>query len=199
MKIIGITGGVGAGKTQILSYLQEHYNSRVLRADEVAHLLKEPGQHCYDNLISLLGREILLENDYIDNRKMASVIFSDKQMLQKVNALIHPAVKVYILQQIDKEENLGEKDFFFIEAALLIEEHYDEIVDEMWYIHTDAKIREKRLMESRQYSKHKVAEIMKGQLSEDTFRKHCQVVITNNGNLEDTYKQINIVMGESKK
>lgn len=199
MKIIGITGGVGAGKTQILSYLQEHYNSRVLRADEVAHLLKEPGQHCYDNLISLLGREILLENDYIDNRKMASVIFSDKQMLQKVNALIHPAVKVYILQQIDKEENLGEKDFFFIEAALLIEEHYDEIVDEMWYIHTDAEIREKRLMESRQYSKQKISEIMKGQLSEDTFRRHCQVVITNNGNLEDTYKQINIVMGESKK
>ena len=51
MKIIGITGGVGAGKTQILKYIEEHYNSRIIRADEVAHLLEEPGHECYHRLI----------------------------------------------------------------------------------------------------------------------------------------------------
>ena len=73
---------------------------------------------------------------------------------------------------------------------------YDEIVDEMWYIHTDIEIRSKRLAQSRQYSAERIANIMRGQLSEEEFRKHCSVVIINNGDLEETYKQINYIMGE---
>ena len=77
-----------------------------------------------------------------------------------------------------------------------IEEHYDEIVDELWYIHTDEAVRRQRLAQNRQYSDEKTASIMRGQLSEAEFRRHCKVVITNNGDLEDTYQQINKIMGE---
>ena len=59
MKVIGITGGVGAGKTKLLSYIAEHYNCRILLADEAANTLKEPGMSCYDQIVRLLGREIL--------------------------------------------------------------------------------------------------------------------------------------------
>ena len=107
-------------------------------------------------------------------------------------------MKKYFIELMRKEKEAGEIDFLFIEAALLIEEHYDEIVDEMWYIHTDVEIRSKRLAESRQYSAEKIADIMRGQLSEEEFRKHCSVVIINNGDLEETYKQINEKMGERK-
>ncbi len=196
MKTIGITGGVGAGKSQILSYIEEQYNSMVIRADEVAHMLEEPGHECYDRIVALLGRDILLEDGSIDKKKMAAVIFSDKEKLAGVNAIIHPEVKKYIIEQIRKEREEERLDFLFVEAALLIEEHYDEILDEMWYVHTDADIRSKRLAESRQYSAEKIADIMRGQLSEEEFRKHCSVVIINNGNLEETYKQINKVIRE---
>ena len=191
MKIIGITGGVGAGKTQVLSYIEAHYKCRIIRADEAAHLLYEPGQVCYQNLVELLGSNILNKDGSIDKAKMAAAIFSDRKLLEEVNKIVHPEVKRYILEQIAYEKEKKEADYFFIEAALLIEEHYDEIVDELWYVHSDVAVREKRLIEYRHYSTQKIADIMKGQLSEAEFREHCQAVITNNGNLEETYRQIN--------
>ena len=196
MKIIGITGGVGAGKTQILKYIEEHYSCRIIRADEAAHLLEEPGQECYEQLVTLLGKEILQQDGMIDKAAMADRIFGNPQILEQVNAIIHPAVKQYILEQINYEKKAQNAAFFFIEAALLIEEHYDEIVDELWYIHTDEAVRRQRLAQNRQYSDEKTASIMRGQLSEAEFRRHCKVVITNNGDLEDPYQQINKIMGE---
>lgn len=197
MKVIGVTGGVGAGKTKVLSYIEAHYKCRIIRADEAAHLLYEPGQECYQKLVGLLGQEILNADATVNKGRMAEIIFRDAALLAQVNAIVHPAVKKYILEQIACEEKKGEADYFFIEAALLIEEQYDQIADALWYIHSDAAIREKRLAESRNYSAQKTADIMRGQLSEEEFRRHCQVVISNNGNLEETCRQINRVLSES--
>ncbi|MDE7321240.1 MAG: dephospho-CoA kinase [Lachnospiraceae bacterium] len=196
MKIIGITGGVGAGKTKVLSYIEAHYRCRIIRADETAHLLYEPGQECYQKLVELFGQEILNADGTINKGRMAALIFGDKVLLDRVNKIVHPAVKKYILDRIAYEKEKGEADYFFIEAALLIEEHYDQIVDEMWYVHSDEALRKERLAAGRQYSAQKTADIMKGQLSEEEFRKHCKVVISNNGSLEETYEQINHIMGD---
>jgi len=195
MKIIGITGGVGAGKTKVLSYIESRFSCSVIRADEAAHKLYEPGQACYQKIVALLGQEILNADNTIDKSKMAAAIFGNNALLAAVNGIVHPEVKKYILERIAFERKRGVVDYFFIEAALLIEEHYDQIVDEMWYIHSDVAVREKRLAQSRRYSTQKIAEIMKGQLCEEEFRKYCQVVITNNGDLEETYRQINRIMG----
>ncbi|MDE6362795.1 MAG: dephospho-CoA kinase [Lachnospiraceae bacterium] len=196
MKIIGITGGVGAGKTQVLSYIEAHYRCRIVRADEAAHKLYEPGQACYQKLAALLGQEALNADGTINKAEMAKQIFHDKALLERVNSIVHPEVKRYILGEIAHEREKGTADYFLIEAALLIEEQYDQIVDELWYVHSDVAVRKKRLAESRQYSAQKIADIMRGQLSEDTFRKHCQVVISNNGDLEETYKQVKDIMGD---
>ena len=196
MMTIGITGGVGAGKSQVLTYIEANYNCKVIRADEVAHLLEEPGHKCYERIVAFLGTDILQEDKTIDKRKMASAIFTDEQKLTAINEILHPEVKTYILEQIQQESEKQEIDFLFVEAALLIEEHYDEILDEIWYIHADTEVRSKRLKESRQYSAEKIADIMGKQLSEEEFRKHCSVVIVNNGDLTVTYKQIDDIMGE---
>ena len=198
MLTIGITGGVGAGKSQVLTYIEENYNCKVIRADEVAHLLEEPGHKCYERIVAFLGTDILQEDKTIDKRKMAAAIFTDEKKLTAINEILHPEVKRYILEQIQHEREKQEIAFLFVEAALLIEEHYDEILDEIWYIHADTEVRSKRLMESRQYSAEKIADIMGKQLSEEEFRKHCSVVIVNDGDLAVTYKQIDEVMGERK-
>ena len=187
MMTIGITGGVGAGKSQVLTYIEENYNCKVIRADEVAHLLEEPGHKCYERIVAFLGTDILQEDKTIDEKKLIAI-----------NEILHPEVKTYILEQIQQESEKQEIDFLFVEAALLIEEHYDEILDEIWYIHADTEVRSKRLKESRQYSAEKIADIMGKQLSEEEFRKHCSVVIVNNGDLTVTYKQIDAIMGERK-
>lgn len=195
MRIIGITGGVGAGKTKLLQYIEDNYKCRIIRADEAAHLMEQPGQECYARLVGLLGNAILNPDGTINKKHMADIIFSDSDMLEKVNDIIHPEVKKYILSEIEAERSGGNAEYFFIEAALLIEEHYDKIVDELWYIHTDEAIREKRLSQNRQYSAEKIKDIMRRQLSEEDFRKHCGVVITNNGSPEDAYRQIKHMLG----
>lgn len=191
MKCIGITGGVGAGKSEILSYIKAHYNCIVILADEVAHRLEKPGQECYNDLIALLGEEIRKPDGTIDKNRMAEKIFADKSLLEQVNNIVHPAVKKFIIQKIAAEKEKAEYDFFFVEAALLIEGGYEEILDELWYIHTDTALRRQRLKDSRNYSDEKIERILREQLSEETFRAHCSVVINNSCDFIDTCKQIN--------
>jgi dephospho-CoA kinase len=167
----------------------------------VAHLLYEPGRECYVKIVELLGERILgseMSGNYrkIDKQRMAQVIFDDRELLNKVNNIVHPAVREYITEQIELERSRGILDFLFIEAALLIEEHYNEITDEIWYIYASKEVRRKRLMENRGYSDGKIDNIMSGQLSEDEFRKYSQAVISNNGDLEKTYSEINKLLGE---
>lgn len=196
MKVIGITGGVGAGKSQILSYLKEHTKCRVIMADQVAHELEKPGMICYEKLLALMGKDILAENGEIDKAAFAARIFARKELLAQVNEIVHPAVKEYILQAVAEEMEKGQQDYLFIEAALLIEDGYEEIVDEMWYIHTDEAVRRARLKESRGYTDEKIDSIMREQLSEEEFYRHCPVVIDNSEVLEHVYRQIDEKLGE---
>lgn len=194
MRTIGITGGVGAGKSELLAYIKTHYNSRILLADTVGHLVKEPGQPCYEKLVALLGEEILSSDGQIDKGRMAEKIFADRSLLDQVNGIIHPAVEAYILDQIRQERKLEKLDFFFIEAALLIECGYEDKVDELWYIYADRQVRIQRLKQARGYSDEKIREIMDSQLSEEEFRRHCQVVIDNSGSLQEAYRQIDEIL-----
>jgi dephospho-CoA kinase len=137
LKVIGITGGVGSGKTELLHYISEHYACRILYADEIAAQMQEPGGKCYQELKELLGEELFLGNGEMDRALLAEKIFQNAALLQQVNELIHPAVVQEILNQISIEQEKGEKQFVFIEAALLIENGFDKICGELWYIYTD--------------------------------------------------------------
>lgn len=196
MKVIGITGGVGAGKTAVLAYIAQNYNCKVIMADEVAHMVKEPGQVCYNRLISLLSEDILQPDGRIDKGKMASKIFASDELLEKVNDIIHPAVREFVEETIATEKNKQMLDFLFIEAALLIEAGYLDIVDELWYIYADENVRRARLKMSRHYSDEKIDSIMEQQLSEEEFRKACNVVIDNSNTLEESFEQIDRKLGD---
>lgn len=196
MKVIGITGGVGSGKTALLSYIGANYRCKVILADEAAHHVKEPGGECYEELVQLLTPAVLSPDGTIDKAKMAQEIFADASLLERVNEIIHPAVKRYILSEIRTQQALGESDFLFIEAALLIEDGYLNIVDEMWYIYAREDVRRARLRSSRGYTDEKIDAIMASQLAEEEFRSACGVVIDNSGSLTDSYKQINKILCE---
>lgn len=196
MKVIGITGGVGSGKSVLLAHVLEKYNCRVILADEVAHKVKEPGQEAYKRLVELLSTDILKEDGTIHRDKMAAKIFKSESVLEKVNEIIHPAVKNEILRQISQAGREKRTDFLFIEAALLIEGGYLEIVDEMWYIFAREDIRRKRLKENRNYTDEKIDAIMKSQLGEEEFRKKCSIVIDNSESLSLALRQIDEKLGE---
>lgn len=190
MRLIGVTGGVGAGKSQILDYIKMHYKCNIYLADEVAHLVKRKGETCYYELVELLGTDILQEDGEINKSAMASKIFADEELLERVNRIVHPQVRIYLENRVKEARESNEVELMFIEAALLIEAGYKEFVDELWYVYADEDVRKKRLMQSRGYSEDKIAQIMEAQLSEEIFRTECDFVINNSGTLADSYRQI---------
>ncbi|MCD7807150.1 MAG: dephospho-CoA kinase [Lachnospiraceae bacterium] len=190
MKVIGVTGGVGSGKSAVLALLKEICSCEILMADDIANFLKQPGQPCFEPVVTLLGERILNENGVIDNRKMAAEIFQNPDLLNKVNAVIHPAVREYIIKKIRAEREKGAVDFLFLEAALLIECGYQSLVDEMWYVYADEQTRIRRLSDSRGYSEEKARGIIASQLTEEEYRAHCDWVLDNSKSMGQTKTQL---------
>ena len=197
MKVIGITGGVGSGKSLILNYIKDHYNCEIIMADDLAKDLCKKGELCYKPLVKLLGKDVLGTDEEIDRSVMAQKIFSDESLRTGVNnGIIHPGVKKFILERIAYLRAKEKIDFLFIEAALLIEDGYKDIVDELWYIYTDKAVRRERLKESRGYSDEKIDSIMASQLSEEEFRLNSDFEIDNSGDSEVSFSKIRERLGE---
>lgn len=190
MKVIGITGGVGAGKSSVLGWIKELVNCEIIFADSLAAGLQKHGERCFAPLTELLGDEIVGEDGEIDRRKMSEIVFNNDELLAKVNAIVHPAVREYIEERIELLKKSEEVDYLFIEAALLIECGYKDIVDEMWYIYASEDVRRDRLKSSRGYSDSKIDSILDNQLSDEEFRNNCDVIIDNSFSDEATIEQV---------
>ena len=189
MKIIGITGGVGAGKSTVLDYLREQFHAYVIQADQVGHQVMEPGEICYSQVIALFGEHILKKDKTIDRKAVSDVVFGNEEKLKKLNGIIHPAVRQSVLEeiQLQKEKKTA---IVVVEAALLLEEHYEKFCDIVWYVHTDREIRISRLMENRGYSREKSESIISSQAPDEYFAKHADYIIRNNGDIKDTWLQV---------
>ncbi|MCR2047943.1 dephospho-CoA kinase [Acetatifactor muris] len=196
MYFIGITGGIGAGKSEVLNYIRQHYRCEIYLADEVAHLVKEPGSPAYGRLLKLLGQEVTGADGTIDRGKMADRIFASPALLEQVNQIIHPAVKTWLLDKLQHAKEGGETELFFVEAALLIEGGYLALVDEMWYIYANEVVRRKRLQEFRGYSDEKISRIFASQLTEERFRESCSLVIDNGGSFQESCLQVDRRLAE---
>ena len=112
-----------------------------------------------------------------------------------LNSIIHPLVKKLITEQIGQLKCDGGYDYIFIEAALLIEDHYNIICDELWFVCADESVRRKRLIESRGYSEQKVDEIFANQLTEEEFKRYCQYTIYNDRDIDYTMIQLQNILG----
>lgn len=184
-RIIGVTGGVGAGKSRVLKILAGDFGAHVIQADEVAKALMEPGQECYRRVVEYLGDSILAEDGTIDRQAMAALIFGDGEKRRQVDRLTHPAV----WQEVWREAETSPNRLVVIEAAILGQEFRDNC-QEMWYVYTSRENRMERLRESRGYTQEKTESIMDSQAPEAGFREFSDAVIDNNGSVEDTRKQI---------
>lgn len=189
MRVIGITGGVGAGKSEILKYLADTYQGEVVEADQVGRLVMEPGGEAYAPVLELLGNSIQNQDGTLNRGMIAEKVFGNRELLDRLNAVVHPAVKSHIKKLMEENRRKGTA-LFVVEAALLIEDHYDEICDELWYIYADEDTRIRRLTQSRGYSVEKSRKIIASQLKEEVFASCCDFKIDNSGTREETRKQI---------
>ena len=189
MKVIGVTGGVGAGKSTVLDTLEQGYGAKLILADEIGHEVMEPGKAAYQKITAYFGDGILDADGRIDRKVLGAIVFADSEKLQVLNHIVHPEVKKEILERIRQAECAGE-NYAVVEAALFLEEKYDAFCDETWYIYTDEKIRRQRLKESRGYSDERIDQIFRSQKTHEEFQKRCLFMIDNNGSEEETFRQI---------
>ena len=189
MKVIGITGGVGCGKSAVLAFLETEYAAVVTQLDEVAKQLQKRGQECFEQIVAQFGTDILRDDGELDRNRLAETVFQDSERLLKLNAIVHPTVTAWVKEDIEQKRRDG-VDLYVIEAALLPTAGYESICDEMWYIYAEEPVRRRRLKESRGYTEEKITQMIASQPTEQMFRESCGHVIENSGTLENTKEQI---------
>ena len=183
--VLGITGGVGSGKSTVLEILEQNYGATIIQADLVAKELMEPERESYLAIVREFGEEILAADGSIDRQKLAAVVFSDEKKRLLLNSLTHPLVEQEMDRRIRESEGL-----IVLEAALPKEAAFKRLCDSVWYIHVPEEIRIERLMASRGYTREKCLQIMASQLPEQEFRALADEVIENGRTKEKTEEQI---------
>ena len=196
MKVYGITGGVGTGKSEVIRMLQENFGGYVIMSDEVARELMQKGNISYQLIVAHFGTDILMEDGEIDRKKLADHVFNNKEALEKLNSMTHPYVKDEIRRQIAEAEKSGEYRFVALESAILLECGYEDICDEFWYDYTKPEIRRQRMKETRNYSDEKVDAVMRNQQPDAVFFDKCAFVIENNSTLDAVSEQLKKKLSE---
>ena len=189
MIIIGVTGGMGAGKSRVLAHLEEKWNARTIRLDDISRELLTRNGLCYEETIHIFGERIVKPDGNLDRALIAKMIFEDSQLRDRLNNLVHPAVKAQV-RWIAEEMRQLDAGILVVEAALLIEGGYRELCDELWYIYADEDIRRERLRESRGYTDERINGTFATQLTDEVFRSRVDFVVDNSGSFEDTARAI---------
>lgn len=196
--ILGITGGVGSGKSTVLNYLKDKYHAVIIEADLVAKYIMEPGNIVYEQVRKNFKDLKMSDDGFIDRGYLATVVFNDEKKLKLLNSIVHPGVKEEIKKIINNAQTNDKECLIVIEAALLIEDGYNDICDRIWYIYCEKEVRIRRLMESRGYTREKALNIMKNQMSEEDFKMNTDAFIDNTHNIIDTGKQIDKLLSSLK-
>lgn len=180
MIVIGITGGIGSGKSLVVKLLKERFGAAAIDTDSLAKELMRKGRASYRKVVERFGEGILDADGEIDREKLGKIVFADSEKLRTLNSLTHPAVHEEVLSLIRKYRESGEYRAVLVETALLIEAGYQNFCDEVWYVHADEAVRKKRLVESRGYTAEKIESIFAKQKKEDEFLKYATWIIENN-------------------
>ncbi|MBQ6368834.1 MAG: dephospho-CoA kinase [Parasporobacterium sp.] len=189
--VIGVTGGVGTGKSTILQILKEKYNAVIIIADDIARDLMMPHEASYEAAVRYFGEDILTEGpgSPIDRAHLAQIVFHDPEKLEALNNMTHPLVKTKIRSLIDAYQSEG-RGLIVLETAILIRAGYLDIVDELWVICADYETRVQRLMASRGYTREKTDSIIRSQMSDEEMTQYAALVIDNSRSIDFTEEQI---------
>lgn len=187
-KIIGITGGVGSGKSTVLDYLKNKYKAHIIMADDIGHEALEPGTKTHEMIVEHFGQKITDDNKTISHKKLADIIFNNDKERNYINTIIHP----YALDRIKAElKKYNDSDnMTVIETALMFETTCDRLCDEVWGVITDDEIRIDRLINTRNYSREKAIALIASQLSNAELINKCDRIITNNDSYEELKENI---------
>jgi dephospho-CoA kinase len=190
MKVIGLTGGIGSGKSLVANILRDKYKAYILDTDSIAKAQMEPGGASYEEVVNYIGESILETDGRINRSKLASIIFDDKDKRLKINEITHPKVLEQVKAEIQAVRDSGTVPYLLVETALMMEAGYDYICDEVWYVYASEEERRERLKRDRSYTDEKINSIFQNQSKEEAFRKTFSKVVENVGDIRLLEEQV---------
>lgn len=187
-KVIGLTGGIGTGKSTVSKLLAE-LGAVVMDADKVGHEVFKPDTEAWREILAAFGREVLAPTGEIDRKKLAAIVFNNPKALANLNQIIHP--RAYNLVKSRLEECLQRgAGVVVLEVVLLIEANWTPLVDEVWVVVASEDTVVKRLKQQRGMSKEEILARIRSQLSTEERIKHADVVINNDGELDEVKAKV---------
>jgi dephospho-CoA kinase len=184
MLTIGLTGGIGSGKTTVTKILAE-LGAPIIDADKVGHAIYAPGGPAYADMIAAFGNGILADDRTIDRSKLGPIVFTDPAALTRLNSIVHPKMYARMREMIDAMRAAGEARPIMVEAAILIEANWLPLFNEVWLIVASQERVIDRVQRDRGLARVQVEARIKAQLSDDERRKHASIVISNDGTIDD--------------
>jgi len=196
MLTIGLTGGIGSGKSTVVGILSE-LGAPVLDADQVGHAIYAPGGPAYAEVVNAFGKEILRTDGTIDRKKLGPIVFSDPRALKRLNSIVHPRMFEQMRQTIVRMRAEGERLPIVIEAAVLIEANWQPLCDRIWLVTATRDRVIERVRHDRGLSAAEVEARLRAQLPDRERRRHASLVIENNGTMEELRAEVSRLWGEA--
>jgi dephospho-CoA kinase len=190
MKTIGLTGGIGSGKSTVSQILAE-LGAFIIDADKVGHEIYLPGKEAWHQVTAAFGRDILAADQTIDRKKLGAIVFASDEARKKLNSIVHPLMFQDIRRRIREKRAEGFMKLIVVEAAILIEANWLPLVEEVWVVVTGKNAVIERVAAQRGLSARDTEVRIASQLPDAERLKYANVVIHNDGSLEDLRKQIN--------
>jgi dephospho-CoA kinase len=183
MKVIGLTGGIGSGKSTVSKYLQE-LGAVLIDADQVGHAAYQPDTETWREVVATFGEQILTSDGNIDRKKLGVIVFSNPESLEKLNRIVHPRMYEMMKAQIDEYRQQGVK-VVVLEAAILLEAGWTPLVDEVWVTIAPESTVVERTRERTGLPKEQILARIRSQMSSEERAKHADVVISNDGSMDE--------------
>lgn len=183
MLVIGLTGGIGTGKTEVSRMLQE-LGATVINADQVGHEAYIPHSEAWEEVVKAFGKDIVRESGEIDRRKLGAIVFSDPAQLSVLNGIMHPRMAAIVSEKLQGLAQSGVK-VAVVEAAVLFEASWDSLVDEVWTTESPEDTVVVRLQERNGLAPEEVRKRIASQMSSTERSNRATEVVNNSGELAD--------------
>ena len=187
--VIGLTGGIGSGKSVVGGVLAE-LGAHVIDTDKVGHDVYRPGSEGWRRIVEAFGRGIVAADGTIDRKRLGAIVFADDERRRALNAIVHPLIFQAVLEDMGARRAGGYHGHFVLEAPVLIEAKGTGMVDQIWLVTASRSVVHTRLTSARSMTPEEIAARMDAQLSDDERRKHADLVIENDGDLVHLRAQV---------
>ena len=177
MKVIGITGSSGSGKTTVAKILSEELKAKTINADEIVKQMQEPRAKYYEKIVETFGKEILKEKGFIDRKKLAQIIFKDKLKKEKLNNLTYK----YVVEEIKSQVKKTKEEYIIIDAPLLIEGNLNKICDIVIAVTSNKEEQIKRICKRDDIGEENAKIRLEAQKDNEFYKRNADYIIENNG------------------